>query len=139
MVGRLKVAVLAAVGCALSCSGAVAPAVARPKVDEVALTRVLEIAKPYPNLVQQVRLALIRAGVKGDAVSCTSRPAPAAAPALAGRRTGPYECRIGARRVHIVTRIVFTDRSGRRLDASEPASLAKAATFDERGLKWSWR
>jgi hypothetical protein len=101
--------------------------------------QVLAIAKPYPNLVQQVRLALIRAGLQATAVSCASRPATPAAPRLAGQRTGPYDCRIGFRRLQVVTRVVYFDKSGRRLDPADPASVQRAERIAERGLTWSWK
>jgi hypothetical protein len=103
------------------------------------LEQVLAVAKPYPNLLLQVRLELVRANLKRDAVSCGAGRYDARWATLSGNRLAPYECKIGKRTLVITAAQTFYDRNGRRLVPTDAATPAKAATVRESGLKWSWK
>jgi hypothetical protein len=105
----------------------------------VPLADVLDVAKPYPNLLLQVRLQLVRANLKRDVVMCTSGRYDARWAGLSGAKQAPYECRIGSRTLVITAAQTFFDRNGRRLTATDAATPAKAIKVKESGLKWSWK
>ena len=103
------------------------------------LEAVLAVAKPYPNLLLQVRLQLVRANLKRDAVTCGAGRYDARWVQLSGARLAPYECKIGARTLLISAAQTYYDRNGKRLSAADVTTPAKAAKVKESGLKWSWK
>jgi hypothetical protein len=103
------------------------------------LEAVLEVAKPYPNLLLQVRLQLVRANLKRDAVTCDAGRYDQRWLQLAGARLAPYECRIGKQSLVITAAQTYYDRNGKRLPPGEATTPAKAAKVKESGLKWSWK
>jgi hypothetical protein len=103
------------------------------------LEAVMAVAKPYPNLLLQVRLELVRANLKRDAVNCGAGRHDARWVQLSGARLAPYECKIGTRTLVITAAQTYYDRNGRRLLAADVTTPAKAAKVKESGLKWSWK
>jgi hypothetical protein len=103
------------------------------------LEQVLAVAKPYPNLLLQVRLELVRANLKRDAVTCGAGRYDARWLQLSGSRLAPYECKIGTRTLVITASQTFYDRNGKRLVPADANTPAKAAKVREGGLKWSWK
>lgn len=128
---------------ALLLSGAVAQArVSTPGVTgggSLPLAEVLELAKPYPNLVMQVRLQLVRANVKREQVVCTADRFGPQWTALGGARLAPYACAIGKRTVVITASQSYFDRNGRKVKPGDPDLSLKAARLKETGLKWQWK
>lgn len=103
------------------------------------LTDLLTVAKPYPNLVNEVRLALLAAGLTKEKVACTGRRFPNAWVNLGGRRVAPYDCRIGRRRLLVSSVAVYFDRNGHKLVATDPDLTQKAARLTEARLTWAWK
>jgi hypothetical protein len=103
------------------------------------LEAVLAVAKPYPNLLLQVRLQLVRANLKRDAVTCGAGRYDARWTQLSGARLAPYECKIGRQTLVISAAQTFYDRNGKRLAPGDVTTPAKAAKVKESGLKWSWK
>lgn len=103
------------------------------------LADVLEVAKPYPNLILQVRLQLVRANLKRDQVVCAARRFGPEWPALGGGRLAPYECAIGKRTLVVTATQIYFDRNGRKVSASDADLARKAARLKENGLTWSWK
>jgi hypothetical protein len=128
-----------------SVAGAAPAAAQRPaapvvtSASSVPLAEVLDVAKPYPNLLLQVRLQLVRANLKRDVVTCASGRYDGRWVGLSGTKQAPYECRIGSRTLVITAAQTFFDRNGRRLTAADAATPAKAVKVKESGLKWSWK
>jgi len=119
--------------------GAGAPGAGARTLSTVPLDHVLELARPYPNLVVQIRLQLVRAGLKREQVTCTAEPVPPRWSGLQGRGIAPYTCPIGKQRLTITATTAFLDVSGRRITSAEPAQAARATEVRETGLKWRWR
>jgi hypothetical protein len=103
------------------------------------LEAVLAVAKPYPNLLLQVRLQLVRANLKRDAVTCGAGRYDARWTQLGGTRLAPYECKIGKQTLVITAAQTYYDRNGKRLVPADVTTPAKAAKVKESGLKWSWK
>ena len=103
------------------------------------LADVLEIAKPYPNLVMQVRLQLVRANLKREQVVCSGRRFGNQWTALGGARLAPYECAIGKRTLTIDARQSYLDGNGRKVKIDDPQLMSKAAKVTESGLVWRWK
>jgi hypothetical protein len=103
------------------------------------LEAVLAVAKPYPNLLLQVRLQLVRANLKRDAVACGAGRYDARWTQLRGARLAPYECKIGRQTLVITAAQTYYDRNGKRLAPADATTPAKAANVKESGLKWSWK
>ena len=103
------------------------------------LRDVMAIAKPYPNLVTQIRLQLVRANLKADKVVCTANRFGDQWKSLSGARSGPYTCEIGKRVLVIETQAVYRDKDGRKLMPDDPQLPAKATKVTEAGLKWVWK
>jgi hypothetical protein len=124
---------------------ATAPALAQraaPPVTQggsMPLEAVLAVAKPYPNLLLQVRLQLVRANLKRDAVMCGAGRYDAQWVQLNGARLAPYECKIGAQTLVVTAAQTYYDRNGKRLAPADLTTPAKAAKVKEGGLKWSWK
>jgi hypothetical protein len=100
---------------------------------------VMAVAKPYPNLLLQVRLELVRANLKRDTVTCAAGRYDNRWLQLGATRLAPYECRIGQRTLVITASQTYYDRNGKRLAPADAATPAKAAKVRESGLKWSWK
>jgi hypothetical protein len=115
------------------------PAPAVTQGGSLPLGAVLDVAKPYPNLLLQVRLQLVRANLKRDAVMCGAGRHDARWVRLGGARLAPYECKIGSRTLVITAAQTYFDQNGKRLTPSDAATPAKAAKLKESGLKWSWK
>ncbi len=112
--------------------------VPQTQLETVALIDVLALAKPYPNLRQEIRLARIAAGGPSSAGTCTARRLGADWRLLAGRVVGPYRCRIGTRTLDIGTVITFFDAANHKIAADAPQSTTKAKTLTESRLVWRW-
>lgn len=105
----------------------------------VPLAEVLDLAKPYPNLVMQVRLQLVRANLKREQVVCSGDRFGPQWATLSGARLAPYQCVIGKRTLAIAASQSYFDRNGRKVKPSDPDLMRKAAKFKETGLTWSWK
>jgi hypothetical protein len=105
----------------------------------IALSEVLAVAKPYPNLVTQVKLRLLASGLKTDQVTCSAKRFPTGWVALGAARAAPYVCPFGRRTLTITAEPTYYDKAGYRLKASDPALPGKAAKVVESRLKWSWK
>jgi hypothetical protein len=103
------------------------------------LEAVMAVAKPYPNLLLQVRLQLVRANLKRDAVTCGAGRHDARWTQLSGARLAPYECKIGNQTLLISAAQTYYDRNGKRLPPADVTTPTKAAKVKESGLKWSWK
>ena len=123
-------ALLAAIGCA--------PLSALTS-GSVPLTAVLGLAKPYPNLLLEIRLQLVAADVKREQVTCTGEQLGPEWVALAGGTRGPYSCRIGKRQLIVQTVPTYADKAGHRVKPGDPALPARAAKLVEKRLTWQWR
>jgi hypothetical protein len=116
--------------------------VATPGVAEggnLPLADVLDLAKPYPNLILQVRLQLVRANLKRDQVACAASRFGAQWTNLGGARLAPYQCAIGKRTLAITANQIYFDRNGRKVSAGDPELMKKAAKVKENGLAWRWK
>ena len=118
--------------------GTCEPAAAAEDAVRVPLADVLALAKGYPNLVQQVRLELVRAGVKREAVTCQARRLPSTFGKLGGTSVAPYRCGIGKRTLEITARQTFYDANGHKL-ADGAAIAARAVRVAQTNLAWGWR
>ena len=105
----------------------------------VPLADVLALAKPYPNLLFEIRAELVRAGLKRDAVTCTAPRFASDWTQLRGGRHAPYACRVGPRTLTIGARRTVFDGNGHKLAADDPSTRRKAARLVESGLTWRWR
>jgi hypothetical protein len=103
------------------------------------LTDVLAVAKPYPNLLLQVKLELVRANLKRDQVICAAERFDNRWVALSGGRLAPYECKIGTRTLVVSAAQTYYDKAGHRLKPTDAALPAKAVKVQEARLKWSWK
>ena len=104
----------------------------------VPLADVLTIAKPYPNLRQEIRLARIASTAPAAAAPCTARRLGPEWSLLAGRTIGPYRCRIGERVLDVTTAVTFFDASKHKIANDAPQVTAKAKTLVESRLVWRW-
>jgi hypothetical protein len=100
---------------------------------------VLRVAKPYPNLINEVRLALLKAGLKRDHVTCSGQRLSTAWTHLGGQRVAPYECRIGDRSLVVRAVANYFDRNGHKLAGDDPGVAAKATRLAEARLTWQWK
>ena len=105
----------------------------------IPLADVLALAKPYPNLVTQVKLRLLASGLKTDQVTCNAQRLPNSWVALGATRAAPYVCAFGKRTLTITAEPTYYDKAGYRLKASDPALAGKAVKVVESRLKWSWK
>lgn len=103
------------------------------------LDDVLAIAKPYPNLVLQVRLELVRANLKREQVVCTGSRFGNSWVELGGARLAPYQCKIGNRTLMISASQSYFDKNSRKLKPTDRDLMRKAATVRETGLTWRWK
>ena len=103
------------------------------------LDDILVLAKPYPNLVMQVRLELVRAGLKREQVTCSGARFGNQWTSLGGARLAPYQCPIGKRTLVVEARQSYFDRNGRRVKPDDLDLMRKAATVRETGLTWQWK
>lgn len=99
----------------------------------------MAVAQPYPNLLVEVRLELVRAGLKRDDVVCRGRRFGREWIALEGARHAPYQCKIGGRTLSIAGRQTYFDANGHRLKPDDPQLPRRAARVVEAGLTWQWR
>ena len=105
----------------------------------IALGDILTLAKPYPNLVTQVKLRLLASSLKSEQVTCRAKRLPGEWTGLAAARTAPYVCPFGKRTLTITAEPTYYDKAGYRLKVSDPASPGKAIKVVENRLKWSWK
>jgi len=103
------------------------------------LADVIERMKRYPNLVQQIKLELVRVGLKREAVVCSGQRFGREWKMLGGERTLPYRCELGRRRLAIDGQRVYLDAAGKRLEASDPKLTERAARVLESRITWVWR
>jgi hypothetical protein len=104
----------------------------------VPLTAVLALAKPYPNLRQEIRLARIAGNTKTETATCSARRLGTEWAFLAGQAIGPYRCKLGVRSLDVTTTTTFFDGAKHKLphDAANLPSKAKSVT--ETRLVWRW-
>lgn len=114
-------------------------AVMAGEIARVPLARVLDIAKPYPNLLLEVRLALVRAGATRDGVACQAQELGREWVKLAGQAIGPYACKIGTRTLVITTSPLFATAGGHKIAQRDRDLPAKAARVTEKRLAWHWQ
>jgi hypothetical protein len=103
------------------------------------LAEVIDLAKPYPNLVLQVRLQLVRANLKREQVMCSGTRFGSQWTNLGGTRLAPYECAIGKRTLVVTANQTYLDRNGRKVKPEDPDIVRKAAKVRETGLTWKWK
>jgi hypothetical protein len=113
----------------------VAPAVLSAVVP---LANVLALAKPYPNLRQEIRLARIATNTKPEAATCTARRLGSEWAYLAGQSVGPYRCKLGTRMIDVTTRATFFDGAKHKIAADAPQLTSKAKSVTETRLVWRW-
>jgi hypothetical protein len=113
----------------------VAPAVQSATVP---LANVVALAKPYPNLRQEIRLARIATNTKPEGATCSARRLGTEWAFLAGQAIGPYRCKLGTRMLDVTTATTFFDGAKHKLarDAANLPSKAKSVT--ETRLVWRW-
>jgi hypothetical protein len=104
----------------------------------VPLAKVLELAKPYPNLRQEIRLARIATNTKPEAAICTARRLGTEWAFLAGQTLGPYRCKLGTRAIDIATTATFFDGAKHKLPPDAPNLASKAKSVTEARLVWRW-
>ena len=110
-----------------------------PVPAKIPLEQVLALLEPYPNLKQQVRLALITIGKgKGD-VPCTSERLGPTWTQLKGQAVGPYRCSFGKSTLEITTSATYFDAGGHKLAANDPKRAEKAAKVAESRFAWNWK
>ena len=114
------------------------PARASNTVD-IPLDHVLAAVARNPGLHASIRLQLWRAKLARADVNCRGLRLDSAWTMLAGRTIGPYECPLGTRTVFITATQSYFDAEGRRLRATDPDLLGKAAKVIETHFKWQWR
>ena len=114
------------------------PAVARDNAS-VPLANVLAIAKPYPNLLLEIRLQLAAADLKRDQVTCVAERLGTEWAQLSGASRGPYTCRIGKRQLSVATVATYFDKAGYRVKPSDTALPTRAAKITEARLTWKWK
>jgi hypothetical protein len=139
--GRECCAILVVLAAALTAMQANAQraAPAPGEVGTLALSDVLAIAKPYPNLVNEIRLAALAAGQDRKAITCTAERFSVAWTGLNGRRSAPYVCPVGARTVTIRATPQFFDRNGHKIALTDPRLLTSAVRLIETRLVWQWK
>jgi hypothetical protein len=128
------------VGLAICCAGTTASEALSPArvPAKIPLSEVIALAKPYPNLLLQIRLELVRANTTRDKVTCTSDKLDGAWLKLNAAHVGPYQCQIGKRKLAVSTTPVFYDARGYKLSPRAADVTANAARIQETKLKWTW-
>ena len=106
---------------------------------KVPLAAVLALAQPYPNLRQEVRLALIETGANKNTATCIAGQLGDEWVALKTRAVGPYRCKLGKRTLVIKTATTFFDAAGHKIAADDAKLPARAARVAEARLVWSWQ
>jgi hypothetical protein len=106
---------------------------------KVPLIDVTTLAKPYPNLLLQIRLELLRANLSRDKVTCTGDQMDGTWHQMKTAVIGPYQCKIGRRTLVVTTTPVFYDAKGYRLSPTAADVALKATRVQETKLKWTWR
>jgi hypothetical protein len=124
--------------CAALILSAAAPAAAL-QGGSLPLTDVIALAKPYPNLLLQIRLELVRANTTRDKVVCTADRLDGNWKRLSAARVGPYACTIGRRTLTVATKPTYYDERGYKLSPRAPDLGIKAVRVEETNLKWSWK
>jgi hypothetical protein len=114
---------------------AVAPAAQSATVP---LANLLALAKPYPNLRQEIRLARIATNTKPEAAACTARRLGTEWAFLAGQTLGPYRCKLGARMLDVTTATTFFDGAKHKLARDAQNLPSKAKSLTETRLVWRW-
>ena len=138
-VAPIRIVVSLSIGLYVLCALTAAAQTGAPQAGSLPLADVLAVAKPYPNLTQEVRLELVRAGARKEAIVCSGRRFDADWPGLAGARSAPYDCRIGRRMLTVSARQTFYDANGHRLGSDDPLLRKRAVRVTETGLQWRWR
>ena len=106
---------------------------------KVPLDDVMTLAKPYPNLRQSVRLALIEAGATKNTATCAASQLSADWAILKGRAVGPYRCKLGKRTLVINTAATYYDSAGHKIAADDARLPLRAQRVVEQRLVWSWQ
>jgi hypothetical protein len=104
----------------------------------VPLADVIALAKPYPNLVLQIRLELVRANTTRDKVVCSADRLDGTWIKIKNARVGPYRCQIGKRNLALTTTPLFYDTRGYKLSPTSADVALKAVRVQETKLKWTW-
>lgn len=103
------------------------------------LIEVMAVATRYPNLLSEIRLQLLAAGLKRDAVTCAADRFSSDWAHMGGARVAPYDCSIGSRTLRITAVPTYFDRNGHRVKADDTDIRAKAVSMAQSGLKWQWK
>jgi hypothetical protein len=106
--------------------------------EAVPLADVMTLARPYPNLRQEIRLALISAGDAKAAAACVATRLGPEWTALKGRAVGPYRCRIGSRALDIKTAATYFDAAKHKIVSGDERLKHKAVRVLETRLVWRW-
>ena len=129
---------LARTAVAVALLAAAAPLGAR-ELGPVPLVAIMDLAKPYPNLLLEIRLQLVAANVKREQVNCSAERLGPEWAQLAGVRRGPYACQIGKRRLTVTGVAGYHDKAGHRIKPNDATLAARAAKLTEARLKWQWK
>lgn len=119
--------------------GGTPPAVAQLAPVSLPLGTVMALAKPYPNLLFEVRAELVRANLRTDDVTCSGERYPGDWGLLSGAPHAPYQCRIGRRTLIVRARQTVFDRNGHKLGVDDAQARNRAVKLVETGLHWRWR
>jgi len=105
----------------------------------VPLRDVMKAASNTTHLNTEITLALYREQLKKDEIFCAGAKLANDWKRLSGTRVGPYECRLGGRKLMITTKPVYFDANGHMLAAGDAELKSKAVRLIETGIKWSWQ
>jgi hypothetical protein len=103
------------------------------------LSEIITMSKPYPNLLLQIRLELVRANTTRDKITCKSDQLEGAWKKLSASRVGPYQCLIGKRLLTVTTTPTYFDERGYKISQRAPDLAMKAVRVEEAKLKWTWK
>jgi hypothetical protein len=112
--------------------------VPRAPAEAVPLGDVMTLARPYPNLRQEIKLALIAAGDSKTVAGCAAARLGPEWTTLKGRAVGPYHCRIGNRTLDIKTSATYFDAAKHKIAPSDQRLTHKAVRLLETRLVWTW-
>lgn len=106
---------------------------------DVPLAEVLSVASRNAALYASIRLQLWRAKLTREDVVCRGHRFDGTWILLSGKKFGPYQCPIGGRTIFITATQSYYDAQGRKLLATDPGLMSKAARIAETNFKWRWR
>ena len=102
----------------------------------VPLSAVLKAGRDTPDLLRQIDVELRRNDLRPGDIAC------GAAPGVGGGQGAPYQCRFGDRTLRVEADRTLFDVRGKRLgrpgEMPDEALSARAKSFRENNLRWSW-